>query len=67
MATLMCYFLFCSLCKKFLHRTDEEVQEIVSQLQFLEGKPKDVVEDLIEQMDLYCNPRKNVMYERFLF
>ena len=51
----------------FLHCAGEEVQEIVSQLQFPDGKSKDVVEDLIEQMELYCNPWKDVVYEHFLF
>ena len=50
-----------------LHCAGEEVQEIVSQLLFPEGKSMEVMNDIIEQLELYCNPRKDIVYERFLF
>ncbi|XP_067949748.1 uncharacterized protein [Watersipora subatra] len=50
-----------------LHCAGEEADEIFSQFEFQGGKSADVLDDVLEKFEAYCNPRKNILYEWFVF
>ena len=50
-----------------LNQAGEEATEIYGQFDFPAGKSKDVMADVLEQFEAYCNPRRNVLYEWFVF
>jgi len=50
-----------------LHCAGEEAYEIFSQFEFADGKSADNLEDVLAKFETHCNPRKNILYETFLF
>jgi len=51
----------------FLHIAGDETNEIFSQLEAPVEKSKTVLSDVQDIFDTYCNPRKNELYEWFVF
>ena len=53
-------------CKSLLHATGLEAQEIEKQFTLAAGEKKDF-ETIIKKFKDYCQPRKNVVFERYRF
>ena len=50
-----------------LHTAGSEAQEIHSQFTFLATEDKDDVTTVLNKFGTYCNPQKNVVFERYRF
>jgi hypothetical protein len=51
----------------FLHIAGDEANEIFTQLEFTDGKSKEKLVDVLDVFEAYCNPRKNELYEWYVF
>lgn len=49
-----------------LNQAVDEANETFSQFDFT-GKTRNVLADVLEKFEAYCNPRRNVLYEMFVF
>ena len=69
------YFEACELDKKtekcqtaiLLHAAGPEAQEIYHTFTYDEGETKDKYKTVLDKFDKYCEPLRNVVYERYLF
>lgn len=50
-----------------LNQIGNQALDIYNTFQYVEGESKDNYTDVISKFDAYCQPRKNVVYERFKF
>lgn len=50
-----------------LHIAGEEANEVFAQLEFAADKSKEKLADVLDVFEAYCNPRKNELYEWFVF
>ena len=53
-------------CTVFLHTMGEEVLEVYDTFTFTEEEANKI-EPLVARFEVYCSPKKNVTYERYLF
>lgn len=50
-----------------LHCAGEEAYEIFSQFEYEGGESADKLDDVVAKFEAYCNPRKHILYETFVF
>jgi hypothetical protein len=50
-----------------LHIAGDEANEVFAQLEVPAGKRKDILIDVLDMFEAYCNPRKNELYEWYVF
>lgn len=50
-----------------LHTAGEEAAEIYDQFEFTAGQDKNRLPDVLEKYEGYCNPRRNLLYEWYVF
>ena len=50
-----------------LNLAGEEANEIFSQFEFETGKSNDKLADVLEKFEAYCNPRRNILYEWYVY
>lgn len=51
----------------FLHTAGEEAYEIYSQFDFENEDDRDDLDIVIDHFETYCNPRRNILYEWYVF
>lgn len=50
-----------------LHTAGEEASEIASQFEYGDEEDANSLVDVLAKFDTYCNPRRNILYESFVF
>ena len=50
-----------------MHIAGDEANEIFAQLEVPDGKSKENLIDVLDMFDTYCNPRRNELYEWYVF
>ena len=73
--TFETYFIAAEISKKpapvqiaiLLHAAGEEAQEIHGQFIFTESEDKEDTKTVLDKFGSYCNPRKNIVFERYRF
>lgn len=50
-----------------LNLAGEEANEIFAQFEFTAPKLKNKLADVLEKFEAYCNPRRNILYEWYVY